>query len=67
MCSFIQAKNLHYRMHAVPSFWQWLTSIDPHHRVESIDPTYKELTLQKPLPLSMWIYLMCWSCQSASW
>lgn len=42
--SFIQAKNLHYRMHVVPGFWQWLTSIHPHHRIASIDPIYKELT-----------------------
>ena len=42
--SFIQAKNLHYRMHVVPGFWQWLTSIHPHHQIESIDPIYKELT-----------------------
>lgn len=24
------------------------------------------IELQKPLPLSMWIYLICWSCLSAS-
>ncbi|RAJ92939.1 DUF4411 family protein [Aliidiomarina maris] len=42
--SFIQAKNLHYRMRVVPGFWDWL--VKPHDGVilESIDHVYAELT-----------------------
>lgn len=54
--TFIQAKNLHYRMKVVPGFWEWLTF--PHENIilQSILPIYNELTpsTRTPDKLSIW-------------
>ncbi|MRJ45693.1 DUF4411 family protein [Idiomarina loihiensis] len=42
--SFIQAKNLHYRMEVVPGFWEWLLKVHETADIRSIDHVYDELT-----------------------
>lgn len=42
--SFIQAKNLHYRMGVVPGFWEWLLKVHETVDIRSIDRVYDELT-----------------------
>lgn len=42
--SFIQAKNLHYRMGVVPGFWEWLLKEHETLDIRSIDRVYDELT-----------------------
>lgn len=48
--SFIQAKNLHYRMNVVPGFWDWLLKKHDNAVILSIDQVYAELTKNKSDP-----------------
>lgn len=42
--TYIQAKNLHYRMEIVPGFWDWLDLQMGRNEVGSIDMVFDELT-----------------------
>lgn len=54
--SFIQAKNLHYRMEVVPGFWEWLLKTNESVKIQSIDRVYDELTKNSNQPdeLHVW-------------
>jgi len=41
--TYIQAKSLHYRMHIVPGFWDWLDQQFGYGQVGSIRSVYDEL------------------------
>lgn len=41
--SYIQAKSLHYRLHVVPAFWDWLDQQFGSGQVGSIRSVYDEL------------------------
>ena len=42
--TYIQAKSLHYRMHIVPGFWDWLDQQFGVAQVGSIRSVYDELS-----------------------
>lgn len=54
--TYIQAKSLHYRMHVVPGFWDWLDQQFGHGQVGSIRSVYDELAGGGD-ELSQWVKL----------
>lgn len=52
--AYIQAKTLHYRMHVVPGFWDWLDQQFILEQVGSIRSVYEEL-LASDDALSDWV------------
>lgn len=54
--TYIQAKSLHYRMHVVPGFWEWLDQQFESERVCSIRSVYDELVAGGD-ELSEWVKL----------
>ncbi|WP_163560475.1 DUF4411 family protein [Halomonas sp. NO4] len=42
--AFIQAKLLHYRMHVVPGFWEWLDQQYGEKQIGSVRSVYDEIT-----------------------
>ncbi len=54
--TYIQAKSLHYRMHVVPGFWDWLDQQFGYGQVGSIRSVYDELAAGGD-ELSQWVKL----------